>query len=109
MSARATDPIIAEARERMRAAVVHAQAAAAELLAAKRDLARHPDIRGKGMTLARWYLMGLDSVLDDAPLGDAAGWIQDDLRGQRRTMEAWVRDEAKDLARFGRGKQRAAA
>ncbi len=81
MSARETDPIIQEARERMRAAAGHAKAAAAELLTAKRVMARHPDVPASGMTLARWYVEYLDSVLDDGPLGGAAGWIQNDLRG----------------------------
>jgi hypothetical protein len=53
MRARQMDAIITGARERMRAAVVDGQTAAAELLAAKRAMARHPDMRGKGMTLAR--------------------------------------------------------
>jgi hypothetical protein len=102
------DPIIQEARERMRRAVGHAKAAAAELRAAKRAATRHPDFRPlesrgtKKITLAQWYVEYLKAALKEYPIVEAAGWIKQDLHGTRRTMEACIRQEAKDVARFRR-------
>jgi len=104
MSAHVNDPIIQDVREHMARAAVLADKANAELEAAVRRIRAHPDFKatrreGETATLPWWYGECLRSVLDDSPLGEAAGWIRDDLRGARSTLREFISDEERVLAR----------
>ena len=104
MSAHVNDPIIRDVRERMARAAVLADKANAELEAAVRRIRAHPDFKarrheGESASLPWWYGECLRSVLEDGPLGDAAGWLRDDLRGARSTLRQFIRDEETTLAR----------
>jgi len=105
------DSIVQKVRQRMARAAELAEAAKIELQAAARRLRAHPDFQasvraraaGKPLRestgLAWWLNECIKSVLQDGPLDEAAGWIQDDLRGVRSTLREFIRDEERVLAR----------
>ena len=111
MSGRTVDPIIQGVRQRMVRARTLIRKGTEELEAAQREIRRHPDCKAslrataagkparERASLAWWYHAGLESILDDMPLGDAASCISDDLRNPRQTMEEFIRDEEEVLAR----------
>ena len=110
MKGRTGDPIIQKARRHMVRARPLFREAVKELEAAQRGLERHPDFKmsvkadaaGKParerITLASWYHSGILSILDDMRPTDAASCISNDLRGNARTMELFIRDEEEVLA-----------
>ena len=111
MSGHDYDPVVSEARRRMRRAVPFVREAVKELQAAMRDLRQHPDFKasikaaaaGKSarerVTLPWWYHGGIKNILEDAPLDAVAACIPGDLRNSSRTMEEFIRDEEEVLAR----------
>ena len=111
MSAHVVDPIVQEVRQRMARAAELAEGAKVELRAAARRLRAHPEFQasvrarsaGKPLSessgLVWWLNECIKSVLQDGPLAEAAGWIEDDLRGARSTLREFIRDEERILAR----------
>jgi len=110
----------------MREAAARLDEVVASLRSARQLLQVHPDFaattraeaaaEGKGlreklaaldgMTFAAWLDHCLASVLDDGPLAEAAGWLRDDLRDGRKSMEAFIEEERRDTVRFAKRRQR---
>jgi hypothetical protein len=106
------DVLISEAFDLMKRGAAELREGAASLRAARKLLRTHPDFRKtakaraanpdaglESTTFAWWLVDGIESVLDDAPAGEAAGWVWDDLRGGRRSLQRAIEDERRDLAR----------
>lgn len=115
----AADPVIVDAKRRMRLAATLQRRAVAVLLPALAALSAHPDVKAterrlragrpvrESLTLAHWLRGSLQGVLEDAPFEEAGDWLEGDATGKvEASMVQFIETEERDAATFARRRQR---
>jgi len=100
MARTTVDSISRSVQKRMARAAELVERARRELDMGRREIRCHPEfkvghVEGVRISDAWWLDQCLMSVLDDAPLDEASGWIRDDIAPQarRRQIEYALADD----------------
>jgi hypothetical protein len=105
-----SDPILRNARASMIAARREIGCGVAILQSALRAAKAHPQAADRH-SLASWMVSSIRSILDDAELSRAPGWLAHDINTRKfqNDLRSYIDTERRDLARFAKRRKLRAA